>query len=100
MIKEKERREKARFKFAQYRENIPADEAKREQSTDYGAWDLWTPSDDEDDPWMQYMPNNPAFKAMVWAWDPPTPPTPHPSLRPSQPASRRQSDLFHLYIFF
>jgi hypothetical protein len=72
------------------------------QATDYSAWDLWTPSDDEvgrgryrsprhrmpynsrneglkcvsmtwrvvfagpcsaDDPWMQYTPNNPAFKA-------------------------------------
>ena len=63
MIKEKERREKARFMFAQYREKLPAEEAKR-QATDYSAWDLWTPSDDEDDPWMQYMPNNPAFKAM------------------------------------
>ena len=49
--------------FAQYREKLPAEEAKR-QATDYSAWDLWTPSDDEEDPWMQYMPNNPAFKAM------------------------------------
>jgi len=64
MIREKERREKARFKFAQYREKLPAEDARRAQSTDYSAWDLWTPSDDEADPWMGYMPNNPAFKAM------------------------------------
>ena len=64
MIKEKERREKARALFARYREEHPEDEARRQQATDYNAWDLWTPSDDEDDPWMKYTPNNPAFKAM------------------------------------
>lgn len=65
MIREKERREKARELYAAYRASLPEDELeRRSRSTDYSAWDLWTPSDDEDDPWMQYMPNDPAFKAM------------------------------------
>jgi len=65
MIREKERREKARELYAAYRASLPEEELeRRSRSTDYSAWDLWTPSDDEDDPWMQYMPNDPAFKAM------------------------------------
>lgn len=61
MIAEKERRERARKAFHEYRAKMP--EEKR-RATDYDAWDLWTPSDDEDDPWMRYTPENPAFKAM------------------------------------
>ena len=61
MIAEKERRERARKAFHEYRAKMP--EEKR-RATDYDAWDLWTPSDDEDDPWMKYTPENPAFKAM------------------------------------
>ena len=61
MIAEKERRERARKAFHEYRAKMPED---KRRATDYDAWDLWTPSDDEDDPWMQYTPENPAFKAM------------------------------------
>ena len=61
MIAEQERRERARKAFHEYRAKMPED---KRRATDYDAWDLWTPSDDEDDPWMQYTPENPAFKAM------------------------------------
>ena len=66
MIAEKDRREKARALFQHHRGKM-SDAEKRENAksaTDYHGWDLWTPSDDEDDPWMSYMPDNPAFKAM------------------------------------
>ena len=61
MIAEKERRERARAAFHEYRSKMPED---KQRATDYDAWDLWTPSDDETDPWMKYTPENPAFKAM------------------------------------
>ena len=61
MIAEKERRERARAAFHEYRSKMPED---KQRATDYDAWDLWTPSDDETDPWMTYTPENPAFKAM------------------------------------
>uniref|UniRef100_A0A6U0DLZ5 Uncharacterized protein n=1 Tax=Micromonas pusilla TaxID=38833 RepID=A0A6U0DLZ5_MICPS len=73
MMREKERRERARELYAKYQEekmdlsgSDPAISvaAKKQTATDYTSWDLWTPSDDEDDPWMKYMPDNPAFKAM------------------------------------
>ena len=72
MMREKERRERARELYAKYQEEKmdlsgsgPANvAAKRKTATDYTSWDLWTPSDDEDDPWMKYTPDNPAFKAM------------------------------------
>ena len=68
MIREKERREKARELYAKYQESLDANEKKEnagnKSGTDYQSWDLWTPSDDEEDPWMQYMPDNPAFKSM------------------------------------
>ena len=71
MMREKERRERARELYAKYLAekmndgSDPADvAAKRRTATDYTSWDLWTPSDDEDDPWMKYTPDNPAFKAM------------------------------------
>ena len=67
MIREKERRERARERFAAYQAangDSSSSSSSARKGTDYGAWDLWTPSDDEDDPWMSYTPNNPAFKAM------------------------------------
>eukprot|EP00218_Dolichomastix_sp_CCMP3274_P004818 CAMPEP_0170162976 /NCGR_PEP_ID=MMETSP0033_2-20121228/77369_1 /TAXON_ID=195969 /ORGANISM="Dolichomastix tenuilepis, Strain CCMP3274" /LENGTH=462 /DNA_ID=CAMNT_0010400609 /DNA_START=22 /DNA_END=1411 /DNA_ORIENTATION=+ len=54
---EKARREQAREKFNSYRETNPG-EARQLQATDYDAWDLWEPSDDESDPWMQITPEN------------------------------------------
>ena len=33
-------------------------------NTDYNSWDLWCPSDDEDEMIKDLTPNNPAFKAM------------------------------------
>ena len=49
MIREKERREKARELFTAYKGKKGDDATYR--GTDYGQWDLWTPSDDEEDPW-------------------------------------------------
>ena len=60
--REYDRRVKAREKFTRYRERIP--ENHREQTTDYDAWDMWEPSDDEDDPWMQPSASNAQFAAM------------------------------------
>ena len=43
MIREKERREKARELYAAYRASLPEEELeRRSRSTDYSAWDLWT----------------------------------------------------------
>ena len=68
MMREKERRERARELYAKYQEKLgsrpDAFAARRSTATDYTSWDLWTPSDDEEDPWMKYTPDNPAFKAM------------------------------------
>ena len=66
MMRERERREKARELYAAHRATLSEEDLARRSvaSTDYSAWDLWTPSDDEDDPWMQFMPGDPAFKAM------------------------------------
>ena len=68
MMREKERRERARGLYAKYQEKMgsgpDAKAARRRAATDYTSWDLWMPSDDEEDPWMKYTPDNPAFKAM------------------------------------
>ena len=69
MMREKERRERARELYA-YQETLgssggSSEERRRTATTDYTSWDLWTPSDDEEDPWMTFTPgDNPAFKAM------------------------------------
>ncbi|XRB13669.1 hypothetical protein RI054_06g35070 [Pseudoscourfieldia marina] len=60
--REYERRVKAREKFTKYRENVP--ENHRTKSTDYDAWDMWEPSDDENDPWMLPGASNAQFAAM------------------------------------
>ena len=70
MMREKERRERARELYAKYQETLGSsggsgEERRRTATTDYTSWDLWTPSDDEEDPWMTFTPgDNPAFKAM------------------------------------
>ena len=71
MMREKERRERARELYAKHQETCAGssggsgEERRRTATTDYTSWDLWTPSDDEDDPWMTFTPgDNPAFKAM------------------------------------
>ena len=70
MMREKERRERARELYAKYQETLgssggSSEERRRTATTDYTSWDLWTPSDDEEDPWMTFTPgDNPAFKAM------------------------------------
>lgn len=33
-------------------------------NTDYAAWELWCPSDDEDEMIQNLTPNDPAFKVM------------------------------------
>ena len=71
MMREKERRERARELYAKHQETCAGssggsgEERRRTATTDYTSWDLWTPSDDEEDPWMTFTPgDNPAFKAM------------------------------------
>ena len=41
-----------------------ADEGASREGTDYQAWDLWTPSDEEDELYESLTPNSPEFKAM------------------------------------
>lgn len=53
------RKENARKKFVQYIEDHPPS-----ASTDYLKWDMWYPSDDEDDIIRGCTPNSPEFKAM------------------------------------
>lgn len=58
----KERKEKLRAAF-----NAHVEEKKSKatvQGTDYHAWDLWTPSDEEDELYNNLTPNSPEFKAM------------------------------------
>ena len=58
----KERKDKLRAAFEAH---VKDGESKGTASgTDYHAWDLWTPSDEEDDIYNQLTPNSPEFKAM------------------------------------
>ena len=57
----KERKEKLRAAFEAH---MAERERKTVEATDYHAWDLWTPSDEEDDLYNNLTPNSAEFKAM------------------------------------
>jgi hypothetical protein len=55
------RKLRARQRFEQYSQQQQSTQA---YATDYARWDLWCPSDEEDDLFNSIPPNNPAFRAM------------------------------------
>ena len=59
----KERKERLRAAFRAH-QAAKADEGASREGTDYQAWDLWTPSDEEDELYESLTPNSPEFKAM------------------------------------
>ena len=59
----KERKERLRAAFRAH-QTAKADEGASREGTDYQAWDLWTPSDEEDELYESLTPNSPEFKAM------------------------------------
>lgn len=66
------RKLKARAKYEQYVQQqqkqaangAPATGAARIGAVDYVRWDLWCPSDEEDEIFSSLTPNNPGFRAM------------------------------------
>lgn len=59
-----ERKNKAREKYARWVESQRASSQGRKATTDYTAWDLWLPSDEEDEMIRDLTPSGPEFKAM------------------------------------
>jgi hypothetical protein len=55
------RKLRARQRFEEYSQQQQSTQAS---ATDYARWDLWCPSDEEDDLFNSIPPNNPAFRAM------------------------------------
>jgi hypothetical protein len=55
------RKLRARQRFDEYSQQNSSTQA---YATDYAKWDLWCPSDEEDDLFNSIPPNNPAFRAM------------------------------------
>ena len=55
----RERKFKARQQYEQYLQR-----ASQAAGTDYAKWDLWCPSDEEDDLFNSIAPNTPEFRAM------------------------------------
>eukprot|EP00882_Tetradesmus_deserticola_P032283 GHRQ01036577.1.p1 GENE.GHRQ01036577.1~~GHRQ01036577.1.p1 ORF type:complete len:206 (-),score=36.62 GHRQ01036577.1:124-741(-) len=55
------RKLRARQRFDEYSQQQQITSA---YATDYARWDLWCPSDEDDDLFNSIPPNNPAFKAM------------------------------------
>lgn len=54
------RKLRARQRFDEYSQQ----QNTQAYATDYAKWDLWCPSDEEDDMFNSIPPNNPAFRAM------------------------------------
>jgi hypothetical protein len=50
---------RARQRFDKY-----SQQTTQAYATDYARWDMWCPSDEEDDLFNSIPPNNPAFRAM------------------------------------
>jgi len=57
----RQRKIKARQLFQQY---MQQNKEQQQHSTDYAKWDLWCPSDEEDDMFNCMTPNTPEFRAM------------------------------------
>jgi hypothetical protein len=55
----RERKFKVRQQYEQYLQRTP-----QAGGTDYAKWDLWCPSDEEDDLFNSIAPNTPEFRAM------------------------------------
>jgi hypothetical protein len=55
------RKLRARQRFEDYSQQ---QQSTQGYATDYAKWDLWCPSDEEDDLFNSIPPNNPAFRAM------------------------------------
>lgn len=53
-------RERARQRYEAYVTSLPC----TVQSTDYAKWDLWTPSDEEDELLSSCTPNTPEFRIL------------------------------------
>ena len=64
IMERRERRLAARERFDAYRKKRPQKGAGGEAGTDYGAWDMWTPSDDEDDMINSITPSGAGFAMM------------------------------------
>ena len=63
IMERRARRLAARERFEAYRAKRPL-KAAGEAGTDYGAWDMWTPDDDEDDMINGLTPAGPGFAMM------------------------------------
>lgn len=58
------RKEKARAKYAAWVAEQERARGQGKAATDYTAWDLWVPSDDEDEMIRNLTPSGPEFAAM------------------------------------
>jgi len=59
-----ERQQEKERRRGKYREYLTTQGSRREACTDYRQWELWCPSDEDDEVVNSCTPSNPTFKAL------------------------------------